>query len=391
MLGVASVAGVLAARPLLGWGLRRWAEQRGVELAFGGLGLDAGRLILEGVEVRVRSLPRFRFSSARATFHVKQWTPERVHLEAPRVLFAGTPQEAEQELPRWQEGGALPQGLELSASGMTLVGQAPGGARPWLEVQGAEVAPLKAGGVRLSFQRLTAQGQSTGPFQVFAFPEAEGYELSFSESRGTLPFRIHAFLRRPQPGLRVELGRVALRDLAELGVPVPRELRRAEVEGVVESSLSVSSPVQGRVHLELRGYVPPHPPQVAPLLQGDRTTIDSEFRWSPGEGGALGSLALAPLAVHAGRLALKGSGSAALHPDHVTFRGTLHGALSCREVARSAARGADLGDLLGGVAAGLAGILSGEVRLSVQMEADSRTLDSSSFRTAVTPRCSVSF
>lgn len=386
-LGVAVVAGLLAARPLLGWGLQRWAEQQGVTLQFERLGLEPGALVLEGVQLQVQALPMLHFASSRAMFHVKQTTPERLHLEAPRVTFTGTPQEAQQHLGRWLQGLRLPPGLGLSASSLTLVARTPGAPTPWLALEGASASSLPGGGHRLSWNQLQAHTTRFPSGQLFVTPAEGGYELSLLEPPSSLPFRL--FLHpQPQPSLLLQIRRFPLRTLADLGLQVPPDLQRVELEGSLESSLTLGEPMLGKLHLEAHGYTPPHPPEVSALVKGDRTVVNAELSYQP-ESLGKGSLALAPLVVTSGRLQLKGSGSAAVEQDHLTFKGTLNGGLPCKDVARSAAR-ADLGDLLGGFAGGLAGGLAGTIQLSVQMEVDSRNLKAASLRTGITPRCSLS-
>jgi hypothetical protein len=230
-----------------------------------------------------------------------------------------------------------------------------------------------------------------GPGEVhfFWFKVPEGYELTFLDRPHRSPLRVLVF-PETTPVIRVELARVGLSTLEHLGVSLPRELKNVEVEGTLTSSVNLGEPLTGKLHLDLHRYVPPHPREVASLVRGEKTTVDAELTYTGGQERGRGTLAVAPLVVSSGKLKLQGSGSAALEQGQAIFRGTLTGGLSCREVARSAAR-VDLGDFLGGVAAGFFRVLRGEVRLSVQMEVDSRNLAAASLQTSVTPHCTVAF
>lgn len=386
VVGVALIAGLLAAQPLLGWGIRRWAAGQGIALSFEDLGLETGRIVLRGADLRVQSLEGVRFRSERVTFHVKQWKPERLHLDAPRISFLGTPQEARKHLEPWLRGHALPPGMSLSASAMTLEARSPG-QDPWLTVHGAAVQPDPGGGFRVSSERLSVLGNPIPGFSFFWFPIAEGYEMTFVDRPHRSPLRVVLSLA-PRLSLRLELRRISLRpEFAPFLPELPASLRKTEVEGSLEVPLDLDSPGLGKLHLDLHGYTPPHPPQVEPLVRGEKTSVDAELKFSPGKG--RGTVTAAPLVVKSGRLLLKGSGSASLESDHVTARGTLSGGLPCQDVARSAAT-TDLGDFLGGIAVGLAGLLKGNVQVSVQMEADSRNLAAASLHTSATPRCTMS-
>jgi hypothetical protein len=385
VLGVALVAGLVAARPLAGWGIRRWADHQGIELTFDQLTLESGTITLTDAELRLRSLEEIQVRSKQVRFHVKPWSPERLHLEEPTITFLGTPEEAQKRLSPWLRSLTLPWEMPLSTRSMTLIGRAPG-KEPWLELRGITVEPNPGEGFRITVGSDVLPGSPRG-VHFYGFKVPEGYEITFLDRPHRSPLRV-LVVPETTPVIRVELARVGLRVLEPLGVSLPKELKNVEVEGTLTAPVNLGGPVTGKLHLDLHRYVPPHPPEVAPLVRGEKTTVDAELTYT-GERGR-GTLAVAPLVVSSGRLTMQGSGSAALEQGHAIFRGKLTGGLSCREVASSAAQ-VDLGDFLGGIAQGLAGLLRGEVRLSVQMEADSRNLAAASLRTHVTPHCTVSF
>lgn len=378
-MGASVLAGVALARPVLGAGLRRWAATQGVTLTFEQLGLEAGQLTLENVTVSAQALEGVQATSTRATFHVKHFLPEQLHLQNPRVQFSGTCQQALQLLARWRRGEVSPISFPVSATELELVARSPNEDTPWLETT-TSIHP-RPDGTLLDVRSLRTRGVSLGAARLLWHEVPEGFALELGQEPDA-PFR--AVLLSQTPTLRVEARRFPLRPVASaLGLPAPPG--KVEAEGKVEVSLLPGQTLDGKLSLTLFGYTPPHPPEVSSLVASDRTSIQADFHLDPGKE----SMTVAPITVSTGKLALRGSGGASLLSGRPTFKGTLNGSLPCNAVVGSAAR-SGLGGLLGGLVGDLAdATLQGNILVSVQINADSRNVAAASFHPTFTPRCNV--
>lgn len=384
ILGGAVVAGLLAAHPLAEWTIRQWATSQGITLNFQRLHLETGLVVLENVEVQLPALEKIQVSASQAMFHVKHWQLESLHLESPQLTFQGTPQEAMQRLPSWLQTKPLPFGIPVTNSPAYLIGKDPKTGAPWGRIEGASFQP-SGQGYQIQFQQLQAEGVSLPGFQFFWNRQPDGYEISFVEPPNSSPLQILFFPNAPEPALRLNLRRTPASALTGWGLSVSDSIKKVEVEGSIEVGLVQASP-KGKLKLDLYGYTPPHPPEVDALVRSERTSVEAEVQFFLQER----VIDFTKISATTGKLRLQGTGKARLPSTYATFKGSLQGALPCREIARTAAN-STLDGFLGEVAVGLTGLLQGSVQLSVQIEADSRNLAAASLQTNMTPRCSISF
>jgi len=133
-------------------------------------------------------------------------------------------------------------------------------------------------------------------------------------------------------------------------------------------------PTNGHAHLELKGYVPPHPVELDGFVFGDVTMLDTDLRFASN----LDEIALENTSVTAGRFVLKGGGNVAREGVAARVKLDLRGTLPCDSLASAAAE-SRLGKLLGRAAGKKAGIaalhlVGGSVGVRVQVDATTADL-----------------
>jgi hypothetical protein len=185
---------------------------------------------------------------------------------------------------------------------------------------------------------------------------------------GEAPLTARVTTAEQQPRVDLTLRPVKLASLgAALGLALPAA--EAVASGRAELTLGKrggAEDVEGSASLLLDGWLPPHPREVAGIFGGKRTSIAARFSVAENRT----KVTLSDVVVHAGKLALKGTGAVTRAGDHAVATLELAGAVACADLARAAAKDA-LGGLLGEIAGGA---VEGSVTVHVSVEADSRDL-----------------
>jgi hypothetical protein len=132
--------------------------------------------------------------------------------------------------------------------------------------------------------------------------------------------------------------------------------------------------VKGKLSATLKGFVPPHPPELDGFVFGDVTTFDTDLTID----GARNRVTLTSSTVKAGKFELKGGGSVVREGQSASVDLELKGALPCDALAGAAAE-SRLGQLLGRVS-GKQGkrtalaIVRGDVSVDVGIKASTKDL-----------------
>lgn len=348
-----------------------------VDVGWGWVRLRQATVTLEGVAGAHAIIER-------ATVDLDGFTPTRVEARGLDVKMMGSAADFVIDLGRWAREHPDAVTFPVVADGVRLAWYEAPSEPPWLEVQKSLIAP-SAGGSRLTADRAMVLGVSVGP--VGATWSSDGAAVTFGFGD---PDPNAALLRmdvvRATGTAKLRLSRVPLSAIERpLGVRLPVD-PTTMVEGTAELSLTPGADtldVEGTLHGELIGYVPPHPKELNGIVFGKVTTLDTKVKLSADRR----KVHLTETRVKAGAFALGGSGTIERRTDHAWITMDMAGDIPCSSLAKSATVaniGGPLGQFLGDT---VKNALAGSVRVGVKVEADSRELAQAKLTQSVSIGC----
>lgn len=349
------------------------AKARGIDLTPGEIGFGWQWVQLSGARAKLIGAPSFEAKLGLLDFQLTNWEPGIIEASDVQVGVSGSLPRVLLELGEWTKNHPKAYELPLIASRVSVkVAEQPATA-PWLELSGGMLTRTVAGAI-FSAQSCKLSGFELG--KVGAGYSTTGSEVSIGfgdQSAQAAPLRLDASMDAQGGKMSVVLTPTKL-GLLSRGIGVPLPLPDVVAAGNVELTFPpglATGEAKGKLSASLKGFVPPHPPELDGFVFGDLTTLDTELRVDA----ARSRVTLTNTQVKAAKFELKGGGSIVREGQVVSVDVALKGALPCDALAGAAAE-SRLGQLLGR-ASGKQGKLTalafvrGEVTVDVAVNARS--------------------
>jgi hypothetical protein len=253
------------------------------------------------------------------------------------------------------------------------------GETPWLELHGGMLTRTVAGAA-FSAQSSKLSGFELG--KVGAGFTKTGGDISIGfgdQSAQAAPLRLDASVDAQGAGrLRFALTPTKIGLIGKgLGIllPLPEVLVGAESELELPPGALGGGTITGKLKSTLKGFVPPHPPELDGFVFGDVTTFDTELSVDP----ARTRVTLTNSHVKAGRFELSGGGNVVRQGLDALVDLDFKGVLPCDALAGAAAE-SRLGKLLGRASASQGkrtalAIVRGDVGVEVAVKTNLRGLE----------------
>jgi ADP-dependent NAD(P)H-hydrate dehydratase / NAD(P)H-hydrate epimerase len=355
------------------------AKARGIDLAPGKIGFGWQWVQLSGARAKLIGAPSFEAELGLVDVSLADFQPTLVKLSDVKVGVAGSLPRVLLELAEWTKNNPRAYEAPVVASRVSLlVSEAPAEA-PWLELAGGFLTRTLAGAA-FSAESCKLSGFELG--KVGAGFTKTGGDISIGfgdQSAQAAPLKLDVNVDAKGGGkLRVLLTPTKIGLLGKgLGIllPLPDVILSSEVElsfapGVIEGGI-----VKGKLLSSLKGFVPPHPPELDGFVFGDVTTFETLLEVDAKRE----RVTLTDSKVTAAKFVLKGGGAVERQGLDAKLTLDLKGALPCDALAGAAAE-SRLGKLLGR-ASGKQGKLTalamvrGEVSVDVGIEAQARDVE----------------
>jgi hypothetical protein len=352
------------------------AQARGIALEPGELSFGWQWLQLSGATVKLIGAPSFEAKVGLLDFQLQDWKPALIEATDVRVGVSGSLPRVLLELGEWTKNHPATYELPVVASRINIkVAEVPAAA-PWLELSGGFLtrsvagAAFSADGCKLSGYELGKVGAGFGK-------SGSAVSIGFGDqSAQAAPLRLDASTDASGGKMSVVLTPTKLGLLSKgLGIPLP--LPDVIASGRADLSFPpglTGGEVRGKLSGSLKGFVPPHPPELDGFVFGDLTTLETELSIDATRNRVL----LTNTKVKAAKFELSGGGSIVRQGQVASADVALKGTLPCDVLAGASAE-SRLGQLLGrasgkqGKRTALA-VVRGEVSVDVAIQARSDDL-----------------
>jgi hypothetical protein len=362
------------------------AKKRGFEIAFADAALEGNHVRLKGVSARPVGV-RGAAATAQevdATLSGLEWQSllfggaDKVELVSltgtgVNVSLLGSAPSLALELSQWTKRYPSAYDMKAEAYQVSIDWRSTDKEAPWLQAWGGTVTRSEGGG-RFQAAGAKALGTDLGAVGSTWTKDTGRVALDVKLSE-TSSSAVHAEIQLDpkNPTASFELTPTQLKSLSGvLGMPLPH----GEVTVTAKAQLKLppgltEAPVPGSVHVELIGYVPPHPVELDGFVFGDRTLVDTDLEVSADQK----TVKLENTKVRAGTFELTGNGEIQRAADYALARLRLNGSLPCLALA-SAAADSRLGKNLAALTKQLLkSNLGGSVGVTVRIDADTRDLN----------------
>jgi ADP-dependent NAD(P)H-hydrate dehydratase / NAD(P)H-hydrate epimerase len=379
-LGVLSVA-LLVVGLLYVWShLDRWvsryvidqAHERGVVLEMAGVDYGIGWVQLREPRFTLVGVHGIRGAARTVDVRFEHFNPTGIDADGVSVQIEGSAPVLALELSQWTRSYPSTYSLRAVARDVAVVWRPAPGLPAWVEISGATVVPTADGGAFSAKQARVASvalGEVGAGWSKTDATIGLGFGLA---SPDRAPVRLHVAYALARPVVEITVVPTDLAKLSgPLGVKIPIE--NVTASGNVRLELpprDQTGEVTGSVHLELRGYVPPHPVELDGFVFGNLTTVDTRITVSADQQ----LVKLDDTKVKAGAFQLVGKGQVTRHEKYASVTLGLRGDLPCSALADAYAQN-QLGGQLGYLAGKLAReAVQGSVAVLLNLEADTRDL-----------------
>jgi hypothetical protein len=373
---VAIVIGVLLYLP--GYVERRVvaeAKARGIELTPGEVSFGWQWLQLSGATVKLLGAPAFEAKLGLLDFQLEDWQPTLIEASDVQVGVSGSLPRVLLELGEWTKNHPATYELPLVASRVSIRVADAAAAPPWLELKGGFLTRTVAGGA-FSAESCKLSGYELGKVGAGFTKAGSNVAIGFGDqSAQAAPLRLEASMDDKGGKMLLVLTPTKLGLLGQgLGIPLPLPDVIASGDAQLSFPPDINGEVKGKLSGSLKGFVPPHPPELDGFVFGDLTTLATELTLDAGRN----RLTLANTKVTAAKFELTGGGTIVREGQVASVDLALNGALPCDALAGAAAE-SRLGQLLGrasgkqGKRTALA-VVRGDVSVEVAIKARSDDL-----------------
>lgn len=381
---VSLLALLLLAKPLLRYAIEQRAEEHGVTLELSEIDFGLSWVDFSDAKFTLIGVHELGGTLKRARVKLRGFEPDSIELTGAEVRVVGSLSNLALEMSRWTSAYPETYRLPVTASAVRLTWQDNMAKPPWLVVTNASVTPT-AGGRSLLAERATALGRDLGKIGA----AWSGQESLVSIGLGTADVAAAPITVRIQAGAPSKAQfRLAPTSLATLSQafgmkPLPADIFAQGTLELTLPPLERPEKIPGTLAVQLKGFVPPHPPELDGFVFGDTTTFVSDIEITADYTQA----ALTNSSVAAGAFKLAGDGALTRVDDHVRVLLTLRGALPCGALAGAALTtrlGKTVGPLL---ARGAREFLSGSVAVTVRVDAETRDVAAARVSRAIGMGC----
>lgn len=354
---------------------KRAISERGLEFSSYELDYGWGWVRLTNARGKLVDVQHLDLEFQRIDVTLDGREPTRVDLTGLKVQATGSAPTLALELAAWSKRFPSSYSLPLWASGVEVAWRPDPSAAPWLELTAGQVAKNEATTI-VSADQVKVAGAPVGKVGASWSATSSAVAIGLGEPElERAPLKVEVSLA-DKPTVTFRLAPTRLEKLAgpfDIELPVDDVTASGNVELRFPSSLALA-PVDGATHLELQGWIPPHPIELDGFVFGNVTTFDSKLALSED----LKTVTLTEAVVKAGKFELGGGGTLTRETDHAIAALAFAGNLPCPALAGAAAE-SRLGYLLGrtaGKAAGAAArqLVEGSVAVQVSIQADTRRL-----------------
>lgn len=354
------------------------ARARGIELQPGTIAFGWQWVQLTGAGAKLIGAPGFEAKLGLVDVQLVSFEPSLVQLSDVQVGVSGSLPRVLLELGEWTKNNPRAFDAPLVASRVQLsVSEAPAEA-PWLAVSGGFLTRTEFGGA-FSAQSCKLSGFELGKVGAGFAKTGGDVSIGFGDQRAqAAPLRLDASVDAQGAGkLKLALTPTKIGLLGKgLGIPLPLPdvIVSSDVELALPAGALQGGEVTGKLRSSLKGFVPPHPPELDGFVFGDETTFDTDLRVDA----ARNLVTLTNSRVKAARFELSGGGTVRRQGLLARLELLLHGALPCDALAGAAAE-SRLGKLLGR-ASGKQGrraaeaLIGGQVTVEVGIDATTQDL-----------------
>jgi hypothetical protein len=353
------------------------AKARGIDLTPGEISFGWQWVQLSGAQAKLIGAPSFEAKIGLLDFQLTDWKPGIVQASNIQVGVSGSLPRVLLELGEWTKNNPRAYELPLVASAITLKVAEKAAAAPWLELSSGMLTRTVAGAI-FSAQSCKLSGYELGKVGAGYSTKGGSVSIGFGDqSTQAAPLRLDASMDDQGGKMSLVLTPIKIALLSQgLGIPLP--LPDVIVSGNVELAFPAglkAGVVTGKLSGSLKGFVPPHPPELDGFVFGDLTTLATELSIDA----ARDRVTLTNTQVKAAKFELKGGGSIVRQGQVASVDLDLKGALPCDVLAGAAAE-SRLGQLLGrasgrqGKRAALA-LVGGTVSVEVVVKAKSDDIE----------------
>ncbi len=355
------------------------AKARGIELAPGGVRFGWQWVQLSGARAKLIGAPAFEAKIGLIDVQLQSFEPTLVQLSEVRLGVSGSLPRVLLELGEWTRNNPRAYEAPVVASRIELSVSEAAAEAPWLQVSGGFLTRTDFGGA-FSAQSCRLSGFELGKVGAGFAKTGGDVSIGFGDQRAqAAPLRLDASVDTKGAGkLRIVLTPTKLGLLGKglgIALPLPDVIAPSDVELLLPAGVLTGGVVTGRLHTGLKGFVPPHPPELDGFVFGDETTFDSELAIDDKRS----VVTLSNSQVEAGKFELRGGGTIRRQGLEALIDLKLNGALPCDALAGAAAE-SRLGKLLGR-ASGKQGkrtaqaLVGGTVSVEVGTDASTSDLD----------------
>ncbi|MEB2311754.1 MAG: hypothetical protein OZ921_05445 [Sorangiineae bacterium] len=384
LVAASGVGLLLGAEPLARALLVKEARARGVVLEPGEVSLGLGAVELSGARFTLDGVGGLSGAVERLRVELTGLSPSELTLDGLSLRAEGAPSELIDELSkfsaRYRGTGELP----LTATRLSASWRPSAEAAPLIELGGGTASHRSRRWV-VDASTLAVKRLEVGPLHVEG--GGDGARLSVGLGLGlaaSAPPPLTMSVARSSGGVTADLTLSPL-DLSKLDGALGAAIstRGVRASGTLHLEREAPGTTTGRLALELRGFVPPHPRELDGIVFGDLTELEVSFAVDEARQAA----SLDPVRAKAGAFKLSGKGALSHDASDTRLDLALRGDLPCTDLARSAATSA-LGSVVGawvGHAAKQA--VSGSVGITWLIAAKASDLTHPEVRTAVGVGC----
>jgi hypothetical protein len=361
------------------------AEARGFELVPGKIGFGWGWVQISDAKLSLIGVRGLSASAAIVDVELDRVVPLRFTLNEVKVEAVGDPVALARALDSWRAAHEKSLVEPVFIKPLSLSVRRDAKAAPSAVVTGAEVrldkerASVRASSVKVGDREL-------GALSATHAKDSLRLGLTLGMSSFENPLLTLETRSAPKRTLQVGLSPLALGRLSTLlgrELPLPEVLLSGSLEATFPANSSLLSGVDGRVDATLKGYVPPHPPELDGFVFGDTTQFGSRFVVELEQA----RIRLEQTVVKAGAFALEGGGELRLEADRLRLVLALKGQLPCAALAGAAAE-TRLGRALGRVTGKAAReVFTGSVGIRVAIDADHTNLGQARVLKTISPGC----